>query len=238
MDINIFLLCYNESALIPHTVKHYKKYLPSCKITIYDNESTDNSVEIAKNLGCSVISWNSNNQIDDFKYIEIKNNCWKSIQNGWIIMADMDEFLCITEDELRKEMNSGTTILNVLGYDMIGESNTPDITDIDLQEIKKYFVNEFLSKKCCFLREKISEINYSIGCHGCNPVGEINFSSTTYINRHMKNLGLSYITKNCISRYERSVEMRKHGLATHYTDDVSLIEKNYYIFLKNSAILD
>lgn len=60
--------------------KHYKKYLPSCKITIYDNESTDNSKELALLLGCEVITWNSNNIIDDYLYINIKNNCWKTVR--------------------------------------------------------------------------------------------------------------------------------------------------------------
>ena len=168
MEINIFILCFNESHLLPHTINHYKKYLPSCKITIYDNQSTDNSVKLALSLGCNVISWSSNNQINDHLYLKIKNNCWKNIKNGWIIMIDMDEFLCVTEDELLDEIKNETSILEIKGLEMIGESNKIDLTDIDLQKINKYVDKDEESKKLCFLREKITEMNYEMGAHHCN----------------------------------------------------------------------
>ena len=235
MEINIFILCYNEAPLLPHTVKHYRKYLPSCKITIYDNESTDNSVELAKSLGCSVISWNSNNIIDDRIYLEIKNNCWKHITYGWIIMADMDEFLCVTEDELLDEMKNETSILQVKGIDMIGESTTLDLTDIDLQEIKKYKYNTYENKNLCFFREKIEEISYGLGAHECNPVGNIKYSSKIYYNKHMDWLGLNYSINKKLKRYERSELMRTYGCATHYTNDITKIKELYNSNLNNSA---
>jgi hypothetical protein len=240
MDINVFLLCFNESVLLPYTVKHYKKYLPSCKITIYDNESTDNSVEIAKELGCSIISWSSNDMIDDFKYKEIKNNCWKSIKKGWVIMADMDEFLCVSEDDLMKEMNLGTTILNVKGCDMLGESKTFDLSDIDLQNIKKYIDNHYENKKLCFLRENITEMNYECGAHCCNPQGynDIKYSSNMYINKHMSFLGLIFFTNKYIERYKRAANMRKHGMAVHYTQDIVAIENIYRNNFNSCKLLD
>ena len=228
MDINIFLLCFNESALLPHTIKHYKKYLPSCKITIYDNESTDNSVEIAKELGCYVISWSSDNCMDEFKQQEIKNNCWKSIKKGWIIIADMDELLCVTEDNLMKELKLDTIILKVKGCDMIGESETLNLSDIDLQEIKKYVDNPYENKNLCFLRENITEMNYNCGAHLCNPEGDnIKYSLITYINKHMSSLGLQFLTNKYIQRYNRSFNMRKYDMDIHYTQDIATIEKMY-----------
>lgn len=227
MEINVFLLCFNESALLPHTIKHYKKYLPSCKITIYDNESTDDSVKIAKQLGCSVISWNSNNCIDEFKYRDIKNNCWKSIEKGWIVMADMDDFLYVTEDDLINEMNSGVSILTVQGCNMIGESETLDLSDINLQEIRKYVIHTMESKKLCFLREKINEMNYDMGAHECYPQGDVRYSSNIYINKHMSSLGLKYIINRITERYKRAAFIQSFGYDGHYTSDVAKIEKEY-----------
>jgi hypothetical protein len=200
LDINIFLLCYNESALLPHTINHYKTYLPSCKITIYDNESTDNSVEIANTLGCNVISWNSNNIIDDFKYKDIKNNCWKNVEHGWIIVADMDEFLCVTEDDLINEINLKSTILTVKGINMIGESKTLDLSDINLQMITSYFDADSENKKLCFFRNYINDMNYGLGAHGCVPTGVVKYSDKTYYNKHMSNLGLNYLISKNINR--------------------------------------
>jgi glycosyltransferase involved in cell wall biosynthesis len=233
MNINIFLLCYNESALLPHTIKHYKKYLPSCKITIYDNESTDNSVEIAKALGCNVISWSSNNIMNEDLQIELRNNCWKDITTGWIIMADMDEFVCVTENELLEEMNNGVTILQINGMEMVGESETLDLSDIDLQEINKYYYNNLESKKLCFLRESISDMNYGPGSHKSNPQGIINLSSKIYFNKHMQILGLNFFINKNIKRYERNEAMRKKKLNFHYMNNIEKIQQKYYCALNN-----
>ena len=234
MDINIFLLCFNESALLPHTVNHYKKYLPNCKITIYDNESTDNSVEIAKKLGCNVFSFSSNNILDEDLQIKLRNSIWKNCNSGWIIMADMDEFLCVTEVELMKEIELGTTILQINGYDMIGESETVDLTDIDLQKINKYIKNHYESKKLCFLREAIIDMNYGCGSHSCNPKGNIVYSSHVYINKHMNTLGLNFLINKLTKRYERNEKMRLKGWNTHYEQDIEKIKEIYKNSINNS----
>jgi len=237
MDINIFLLCFNESALLPHTVNHYKKYLPSCKITIYDNESTDNSVEIAKNLGCNVFSFSSNNIHDEDLQIELRNSIWKNCNSGWIIVADMDEFLCVTETELMKEMKLGTTILQIHGYDMIGESETIDLTDIDLQKINKYIKNHLEGKNLCFLREKIIDMNYGAGSHTCEPSGNLVYSSKVYINKHMSTLGLNFLINKQIKRYERNEKMRLKGWNIHYTQDIDKIKEMYKKSIDNCNII-
>ena len=82
MNINIFIFCHNEQVLLPYTINHYKSQLPSSKITILDNESTDNSVEIAKTLGCNIMSWSSNNIFNERINTSIKNNVWKSLKEG------------------------------------------------------------------------------------------------------------------------------------------------------------
>jgi hypothetical protein len=170
----------------------------------------------------------------------IRNNCWKSITDGVIIVADMDEYICITEAELMTEINMGTTILTIVGINMIGESQTDDLSDIDLQLIRRYidddpFTRE--SKNLCFFRNSITEMNYGVGAHDWNPNGVVKYSVNTYYNKHMAYLGIPFITNKMIKRYERSHSMRERGLAIHYTDDIEKIYGDYTNKLSSSKIL-
>jgi hypothetical protein len=212
--------------------------MPSCNITIYDNESTDSSVEIAKALGCTVVSWSSGNINNELEKINIRNTCWKKITNGWIIMADMDEWICITEEELDKEQKTGTSILRIKGLNMIGESATLDLSDINLHAIKTYRENDHESKNICFLRDKISSMNFGTGSHVCNPIGAVHYSSRIYVNKHMAVLGLKFLINKMIQRYGRSAFNRSKGMSTHYINDIAKITENYNHQLQHSKTLN
>lgn len=49
--IAVLIPCYNESKTIKKVVEDYKKALPGATIYVYDNNSTDNTREIAKEAG-------------------------------------------------------------------------------------------------------------------------------------------------------------------------------------------
>lgn len=52
--IAVLIPCYNESQTIKKVVTDWKKELPEAVIYVYDNNSTDNTAEIARNAGAVV----------------------------------------------------------------------------------------------------------------------------------------------------------------------------------------
>lgn len=52
--IAVLLPCYNEAVAIEKVIKDFKKYLPDAEIYVYDNNSTDNTAEIAGKAGAIV----------------------------------------------------------------------------------------------------------------------------------------------------------------------------------------
>ena len=83
--IAVLIPCYNESATIEKVVKDYKKALPDADIYVYDNNSKDNTDEIAKKAGAIV----------KYEYRQGKGNVIRSMFRD----IDADCYLMIDGDD-------------------------------------------------------------------------------------------------------------------------------------------
>ena len=83
--IAVLIPCYNESKTIKKVVEDYKKALPKADIYVYDNNSTDNTDEIAKKAGAIV----------KYEYKQGKGNVirkmFKEIDADCYLMIDGDD---------------------------------------------------------------------------------------------------------------------------------------------------
>ena len=154
-------------------------------------------------------------------------------------MCDMDEWLCITEQELVNEEKNNVSIIRVKGLNMIGESNNIKLTDINLQNITKYVDAPNQNKNLCFYRPLIREMNYGLGAHSISPLGDIKYSNKTYYNKHMNYLGEKYYIDKILKRYIRVKDQHKYNsnLGCHYINDIDKIKTIYNDILNNSKLL-
>ena len=234
LPVALFLLCHNERVLLPHAIAHYRRYVPKIEITILDNESDDESVALAQGLGCRVLSWGSSDQIDDHKFVDLKNSIWKGISSGWVIMADMDEWLCASQEDFAREAQAGVTVLRVYGLNMVAESDRADLSDLDLHAITQAFHMSSRDKLVAFLRPSIKEMNYGIGAHEAHPKGVVVLSPSAYVLKHFERLGLPWLMDKWKKRFNRAQNMHAEGIALHYTDDEAVIVRRQETALRHA----
>lgn len=228
--ITIYLLCYNEEVLLPNTIKHYRTRFPNAKFVIVNNESTDSSVKIATEAGCEIYEWPTGNISNIIKHTELKNNLWKTAETDWVIMADMDEWLEITEEQLDIESNNGVTIIRVKGIQIVAESKSLLLDDVDLHTLKNGFYDVWFDKCVCFKRSEITEMNFTRGAHKSTPLPVTNrrYSKHLYYLKHMNFLGLPWYQEKIIARYNRT-NFNRYRLrcSGHYTNNIGVITERF-----------
>lgn len=173
--ITVYTVVYNEAFLIQFMIDHYRERFPGCRIIVYDNMSTDDTVKIALANNCEVIQFDSNNQFEDRHNMDFKNTCWKDSKTDWVLVCDLDELMDINEAELKSEENLGASIIECEWYDMINMEDNLDFAGM------KYGVRGVIPGKFLLFNKKfISDINYSPGAHECSPIGIIRYGSKAY----------------------------------------------------------
>jgi glycosyltransferase involved in cell wall biosynthesis len=241
MDVTIFIFCYNEEVLIAKTIAHYRLFIPQCNIVILDNYSTDNSVKIAKSLGCKIHQWKSRtrkNVLDLFQMDDMKNNIWKSVKKGWVIVCDMDEWLCVTHEELDHEERKGTTVIRTRGYNIVGDSRRTDLVDIEPESVFDGVESPAMSKYLCFHRPSITDINYYHGAHGARPEGVVKYSCKLYLHKHLHWIGLPYRIERNRMMYARTRDLTRLGHAIHYFPNDDAVKQQYQQLIQKRIHID
>lgn len=223
--ITVYTLTYNEELLIEFMINHYRQRFPGCRIVIYDNMSSDKTVGIALKNGCEVIPYDTNNQLQDLKFIEIKNSCWKQAKTDWVLVCDLDELLDTDETALEAEEKSGVTIIRSETYDMINMQNNLEISSI------KFGVKSPLpGKLCLFNRKYLSNINYGTGSHTCNPQGKLVYSKKLYKLYHYNSISENETIEKFKIRADRlSPENLTNGWGYHYLMTPNEIRQEYVV---------
>lgn len=105
--IAVLIPCYNESQTIAKVVNDYKEALPEADIYVYDNNSTDNTAEIAKEVGAIV----------RYEHKQGKGNVIRSMFRE----IEADCYLMIDGDDTYPAENAREMCAKVLndGYDMV-----------------------------------------------------------------------------------------------------------------------
>lgn len=234
MIIHAYILCFNEEMILPFTLDYYTKFCE--QVFLLDNESTDKSREIAEKYpNVTVISWSSNNQINDYLYVEIKSNVYKRSRGSadWVIVCDCDEFLLgVNElDTLKPEL---IDLPIIQGYQMISDHFPTYTGESIISKITTGFRDKDFDKQIIF--NPNIDITFGIGAHAYQSDGKKDTLFRGLKLLHYKYLGVEYINyKNQRSKARLSDWNKVHGFGSHYMQDLDDVKKTFQELKERSS---
>jgi glycosyltransferase involved in cell wall biosynthesis len=238
MKIWVYSIAYNEGPFVKHFLAGYKD---AERIIVYDNMSTDDTVELLmQDPRVEVRQFDTNNQIRDDLYLEIKNYSWMEARGkaDWVIVVDFDEIFnhCsfnkqgnpVFDLNLSDMDKGGFNIVKPYGYNMIS-LDAPLYAEGHPYNYSKnatYHVPE--EKMCCFKPDEIFEMRYYIGGHSAAPLDRNQGTSGIriwhqgdYKLMHFKFWNLDTYMKRMAEYQTRLSEWnRKMGAGWHYMESL------------------
>jgi hypothetical protein len=171
MNIHCYILTYDESRMIRHTINWYSGFCE--KIIIYDNESPDDTVQLAKWFpNVEVKTFSTDGLFHEGKMTKIRNECWKESRDAdYVIVCDADEFLYsknIVQDliELKR---MGVAIPLTEGNNMVS-GKFPDDYSMSITEQVKTGVRAYnFDKRIIFDPKAVRSMNFGLGSHKFAP---------------------------------------------------------------------
>ncbi len=201
--------------MLPHFLRHYWF---ARRITVFDNESTDRTCELAlADPRVRVQTWKTGGLQDNLAMIYIKDNCWRGCDADYVVVCDMDEFIDCSPLESfgRQELAFRCVGRNMIGRD--GEA---------LRSIRRYDPTNHYYDKIAVFSPRIQGINYEVGCHAAAPACVI--VEGLLVLRHYALLGEEHVLRRYRMYSSRiSNSDRSHRWGWQYLESEEQIRTRY-----------
>lgn len=241
MKIHGYFICWNEEKLIPYFLKHYETICD--EIHVYDNESTDNSINLLNSHDkVKLHTFKTNNTSHEFSEIEVKSTAWMKSKGktDWIIVGDMDEFIYSENLRIALEQydKQNVSAIQPCAWQMLS-LNYPSCPGQIYEEVRFGSRLAFYDKTQLFNANKTDYIVYSPGCHSALIKTKGMIQSTNKIKLlHFKMMGVkNTYERNKILNERRSNDDINHSFGTHYNKTLEEVQKDMEELWKKSILV-
>jgi glycosyltransferase involved in cell wall biosynthesis len=165
MKIWAYVNTWNEQDMLPYYLRHYSKFCD--KIIVIDNDSSDNTIAIAKeNPLVEIVSYKTNNTLDEYSNLEMKRRCVEDSKGkaDYIIVGDCDEFIFNHDIKEFLEKNSQYSIIYPAGFQMVSQV-FPTLNKQIYDEISLGVPEPWYSKPIIINPNKVENFGWVEGCH-------------------------------------------------------------------------
>lgn len=216
--LEVFTTSYNEPKTVTRLIEWYRKRVPECLISVFDNESDDNgeTKRICKENNVRFSTFSTNGEMDEGTLIMLRNYTWKNSPCRFAIVCDSDELVDVWEKDLIA-CNDGK------------EWNVCKCHGVELYGTKEDTPNEFwgvdsvnYSKSVLFHIPSIRDMNFAPGSHTCNPVTQDGVILQWCIDRfNLYHTKMQFFEEGLernksIGRKGRSQHSKSKGWGVHY----------------------
>lgn len=214
VNIKVYTFCYNSEQILPFIINYWKQYATS--VVVYDNMSTDKSVEIlSKYDWIEVRHFDTNKKHDPDKMMQIKNNCVnesKSSKADYVMICDLDEVLYCYDSlmhDLAIAKQNGIKVFNSVYYNAI-VNKFPASSQTLLQNISGVKLVKNINVNKVLLFDPSINIKFSNLQNNCTYDNNIKTGEINII--HNKMIGLDRFLNEQLDYIKRINKTNKYAM--------------------------
>lgn len=241
-------LCFNEMDILPFVKQYWERI--GCDVVVYDNGSTDGSIEFLSVLPYVTVKHFVSDGQNDIIQKQVKEKAYLEFKDKYdiIIISDMDEVFYFNDFKALSEafISGGYNVLAAPIFSLCEDSKPPYLKDKLLhQQCKKFYkqkmnhMNGFedISKLSIFNTKITDSVNMSVGQHyvQTSPTMRIMLSNDGFCLHIDKGFGIDYKYKIRQKMNDNLSETNKRAnMCIEYGDSFDKLAEEYKRNQENS----